>query len=153
MSIKKLIIIISIALVIVGGILWLCLNHHLSFEQVAVLDWDKSKSTNSITEELKWFTILDEDYNPWFDESLLTDQYHVDLSDIRFDTEHYSYVLTVNRELKKISYNYLAVDGDHRYYGRVTLGEDTPGKIYIYRIKKINISIDYHYRDNNTYYE
>ena len=154
MSIKKLIIIISIALVIVGGILWLCLNHHLSFEQVAVLDWDKSKSTNSITEELKWFTILDEDYNPWFDESLLTDQYHVDLSDIRFDTEHYSYVLTVNRELKKISYNYLAVGGTPlRYYGKVTLGKETPGKIYIYRIRKMNISIDYKDRDKNIYYE
>lgn len=154
MSIKKLIIIISIALVIVGGILWLCLNHHLSFEQVAVLDWDKSKSTNSITEELKWFTILDEDYNPWFDESLLTDQYHVDLSDVQFDTEHYSYVLTINRELKKLSYNYLAFSGRiSRYHGRVTLGEETPGKIYIYRIKKMNITIDIHDWDSNTYYE
>ena len=156
MGTKKVIFLILFAIA-VFGLLWVCLNHSISFEKVSVLDWDRSKCTNSITDELKWFTILDDDYDPWFDESLF-EEYKVDLSDVRFDKENYSYVVTVNRELKKLSYNYFAVGGVpfigvDRYYGRVTLGKETPGKIYIYRIRKMNISIDYHYRDNNIYYE
>lgn len=153
MRTKKVAIYVLLIGLAVAGVLFFCINHGISFEPVATLDWDRSKCTNSITDELKWFTILDDAYNPWFDESIFK-EFQADLSDIRFDKDNYSYVVTINRELKKLSYNYLAFSGSiNRYHGRVTLGKETPGKLYIYRIKKMNITIDIHDWNSNTNFE
>ena len=103
-----------------------------------------------------WFSLRDEKYNGFFTEEYLRN-YGVEFSD--FDYENYTYIVTLGHELKRITYspkemkNRVMVIFPKQYIGNVVLGKEDTGKVYIYRVKKIDIDCDYHERDNNVSFE
>ena len=70
--------------------------------------------------------------------------------DIVFDYDHYTYIVTIGHELINIEYSRSDMKNriygifPKQYVGHVTLKEDLTDKVYIYRIKKMDIDCDYH---------
>lgn len=150
---KAVIVSIITGLIVVVLCFWL---HYFYFERYIYLDFeyvttiDVSKKS---TEEppFPWISIIDEQYNPFWNKELLVKQYgkvilnYEDFS----DTDKYSYIVTFGKKLRLIAYKpceartkYLGLI-PKQYIGKVFLdGEADNSKIYVYKIKKINMVHD-----------
>jgi hypothetical protein len=104
-----------------------------------------------------WFTIRDELFNGWFTNDYLTNM-GIDISNIEFDYNKYTYVITIGYELHRISYSYSDMKNrkfgfvPKQFVGKVELQRELKNIVYIYRIKRMDIDCDYHERNRNVFF-
>ena len=135
-----------ILLLLIGGIGLFKLNFfkEIKFETVGSYDCNKD-----YFEDLAWFTLRDASYNGFFPPETLDSLGVVD-HNISFDYDNYTYVVTVRHELSKISYSYSQTKNrkliiiPKQFVGNVELKKGITNKVFIYRIKKMDIDCDYH---------
>ena len=150
---KKMIIALTlVSLLVLSIIISVYMNKtiDLKFEKIATYNVDVT------TEKPKrvWISILSEKYKPFFSSEYVFDNYGIDINS-NIDTDKYSYIVTFGHELKQISYcnsfcmsKYLGILPKERI-GMVVLSKESTGKVYVYRVKKINIVCDYHSKGEN----
>ena len=141
---KKVCIALIVLLVLVFGNIFV-VPHTLKPKLV-----DEIKCTQK-SGNLKYFFIKDEKYNGFYDGykrlNWLVPEY--DLSEL--NTDKYTYLVCVNREVKSVSYSGLKCKKrtvlffPKEYQAEIECGKETTDDIVrLYRIKKINIDYDYH---------
>ncbi|MBE6838148.1 MAG: hypothetical protein E7507_01210 [Ruminococcus sp.] len=149
---KVLVFIIPIVIIvalIIGAIFY---NKDYNLDYTLVY----SETCDNTDDGLYWFSLRDEKYNGFFTEEYL-DNFGVEFSD--YDYKNYTYIVTFGHELKRITYspketkNRVMVVFPKQYIGKVVLDKEDTGKIYIYRVKKMDIDCDYHERDKNVSFE
>ena len=76
-----------------------------------------------------------------------------------FDFDNYTYIVTCGHELYKLQYSFGKISGlsacspqDIHYVGRVFLKYDKADKFYIYRIRRMNISVDNYTGFNDIFF-
>ena len=149
-NLKWIILTIILVLILFVGRYFIPIYHKLKFEKTEEFEID-----NQLENELYWFTLRDSSYNGFFDISYL-DQFGVNYKSITYDFKNYTYIITINHELKKISYSYSKMKNRNnlllpkQFIGKVELGKHQTGKIHIYQIKKMDIDCNYHKRDENV---
>lgn len=143
----KILILIFLVIILFGGGIWMIYIRafkSINFEQVCIKDGNLERF-----KEHAWFTLRSPEYHGFYSEELL-DTLKVDYDDIIFDYDHYTYIVTLGHELLNIEYSRSDMKNriygifGKEYVGHVTLKEEFTNKIYIYRIKKLDIDCDYH---------
>lgn len=155
---KKVIIIVSAALAVVFLLaavsVWLIVSdRNVSFELISETNYDADYNGGYLSENAPaWFSLLD----PNFESDLLGNDFEMlDNAGIvynsdTFDVERYSYIVTVGHKLKSLKYNFLKCNQRNefllpkQFIGYATLDKTQTDRIYIYRIKKMNINCDIH---------
>lgn len=105
-------------------------------------------------EQFLWLSVIDEKYNPFFDETYLVGNYGEDiLKHEKFaDKDKFSYIVTFGRKLECVTYKYSEAKPKlvglvpKQYLGRVTLCGERNNKIYVYKIPKADIICSHHGR-------
>ena len=164
---KKVIIIVSAALVIACMLaavsIWLIVSdRNVSFELISETDYDADYNGGYLKENsLAWFSLLD----PNFESDILgsgteiLDSAGIVYNSDNFDVEHYTYIVTVGHKLKSLKYSFLKCNQRNefllpkQFIGHATLDKTQTDKIYIYRIKKMNINFDIHDREGSADFE
>lgn len=149
---KKLAFIIPVVIIValITGYIFYNKDYNLGYTLVY------SESCDNINADEYWFSLRDEKYNGFFTEEYLRN-YGVGFSD--FDYENYTYIVTFGHELKEITYspkemkNRVMVIFPKQYIGKVVLCKENTGKVYIYRVKKMDIDCDFHEREKNVSFE
>lgn len=144
-----LVIILLVLSIIIIGRIFYYKEYVLNFETVAEID--KGQDDN----DLYWFTLRDEEYHGFYGVEMLENlSFNTDdISNIDFDYNNYTYVITVGHELKNISYSYSDMKNrkflviPKQFVGNVVLDSKGTDKLYIYKIKKMDIDCDYHNPD------
>lgn len=110
-------------------------------------------------DNLPWFTVVNENYEPMFNLDSLGN-YGVDKNTVeyKFDLENYSYIICYGHELKKITYRYIKPIKrkgliPYTLTATATMSSENQNGIFIYRIKRKNITCDFHNMDNCTKYK
>lgn len=125
---------------------------NINFEEVYQCSIDIN---SKVFNETYWFSIRDDSYNGFFDVQYL-DKIGVNYSHLDFDYSKYTYVITIGYELSKISYSYHDMKNrkfifiPKQFIGKVELKKDFSNRVYIYKIKKMDIDCDYHDRSKNV---
>lgn len=152
---KRIVIIVTVAVLLLALIFGAAILYNHEFvaelEQVAELDSD-------VNEDIYWFTLRSESYSPFFEksylENIIADK--TEISDLKLDYDKYTYVVTVGHKLKSLSYSYSSMKNrvfgfiPKQFVGIVDLSSQHTDKVYIYRIKKMDIDCDYHDRESNV---
>ena len=165
-TIKVFLFIVLSLLIVIGLIIdKMFFYHNIPFDLVAECDiiidkgtgFDEKNRFCSWRDSNFWHTIRDEKFHPFYGLEILQ---KADLpSDVTIDTQKYTYVVTYGRQLKQIQYRYLDMKNrtlfllPKQFVGRVLLGKETTEKIYIYRIRKMDIDCDYHNHNRNVFIE
>ena len=129
---------------------------YLNFEYI---DSVKVSSQDLQKETFAWISLIDEDFEPFWDEEYLKNTYSIPEEYFSFfDKDEYTYVITFGRKLNLLYFKmseartkYLGVL-PKQYIARVVLSEEADDYLYIYRTKKINIVNDY-YGNGKDYVE
>lgn len=143
----------SIVFLIVFGISILLYNmtYSLAFENVSECE---EPNKNIFIEGILWYTVTDEKYQQFFSIDEIKKSIHYD-----FDTENYSYIVCRNHQLKKMTFKISNpkkrkfIFFPYEIVGNAVLDKEADNKIYVYRIRKMNITIDYHNPDSCTFYQ
>lgn len=143
------IVLLVILVMIIGRIFFYNQKYPLDFEKVTEIK--KGQDNN----DLYWFTLRDEEYNGFYGIEMLENLSSNidDVDNIDFDYENYTYVITIGHELKSISYSYSDMKNrkflfiPKQFVGDVVLDSMETDKLYIYKIKKMDIDCDYHDKD------
>lgn len=144
---KKMIIIsltFSVSLLSVLLYFFYTKNRNIIFEEFEEYSVNSTEIESNI-----WFTLRDEKFNGFYSTEKLK-QYGIETDNISFDFEHYTYVITIGHKLKDIKYSYSLTKNrkllifPKQFIGRVTLDKDSENKIFIYKIKRMDIDCDYH---------
>lgn len=150
---RKALIIFVIMLIFVAVTVILYKSYFsISFEKIYECNADIPEEN-----DLYWFTQRDASYDGFFGTNNdwiynLVDK-SVDIESMHFDYNNYTYVITIDHELKKISYSYSDMKNrkflfiPKQFVGNVVLDSKETNKLYIYRIKKMDIDCDYHNPD------
>lgn len=144
-----IIALLILSVIIIGRIFFYSQKYTLGFEKVTEID--RIPDDN----DLYWFTLRHEEYNGFYDVEMLENLSSNigDVDNIDFDYDNYTYVITIGHELKSISYSYSDVKNrkflfiPKQFVGNVVLDSKETDKLYIYKIKKMDIDCDYHDRD------
>lgn len=150
----------KVSISILAGFVAVCLGlalHYWCFGRLVYLDFeyvtavDVSLKADAEESSFPWMSIIDEKYNPLFSSGFLVNLYGEEiLKSVDFsDTDRYSYVVTFGRKLCSIAYRpceartkYFGVI-PRQYKGKVSLADEVDsGKIYVYRLDKINMVHD-----------
>ena len=150
---KSIFIMVIFVLLIILIFIIFIFNFNIKYEYVATFSGNIS-SENS----LSWFTLRDEKYHGFFDETRLENLLKTKekLNNYDFNYEKYTYVITVGHELKQISYSFSQMKNrkllfmPKQFVGNVELTKEYTDKIYVYRIKKMDIDCDYHNRERGV---
>ncbi len=123
-------------------------DNNLEFEYV---DCIKVSSQELQKETFGWISLLDEDFEPFWDEQYLKNMYGMkDDYFSSFDKDEHTYVVTFGRKLSRLHYRFSEARTKYfgivpkQYIARVVLSEKTENYLYIYRTKRINIVNDYY---------
>ncbi|MBP0960160.1 MAG: hypothetical protein J5992_08545 [Oscillospiraceae bacterium] len=141
---------IVVIVVLITGVIFYNKDYNLDYTLVYY------ETCDNTDDNTYWFSLRDEKYNGFFTEEYLRN-YGVKFSD--FDYENYTYIVTFGHELKGITYspkktkNRVMFVFPKQYIGKVVLCKENTGKVYIYRVKKMDIDCDYHERDKNVSFE
>jgi len=145
------VIILATILVVVLAILSvLTFNKKWDIQFVEIASYDTG---NALPHEdpLVWFTLRHDRYKGFFSISQL-ENYGVETQDMYFDYDNYTYIFTIGHELKSIEYSY-SIFKNRRFIvfpkeaiGIVTLDETLVERVFVYRIKRMDIDCDYHDR-------
>lgn len=144
----KVLIIIFCMILFIGGGIWMIYLRtfkSIEFEQVC-----EKQATFERSRHILWFTLRSSEYSGFYSEESLDTLGVENYEDIAFDYDRYTYIVTIGHEL--ISIEYSRSDMKNRIYGifgkqyvgHVTLKEEATDKVYIYKIKKMDIDCDYH---------
>lgn len=141
-----IIVLLILSVIIIGRIFFYSQKYTLGFEKVTEID--RIPDDNG----LYWFTLRHEEYNGFYDVEMLENLSSNidDVDNIDFDYDNYTYVITVGHELKSISYSYSDMKNrkflfiPKQFVGNVVLDSKETDKLYIYKIKKMDIDCDYH---------
>lgn len=144
-----IIIMLVLSVIVIGRMFFYNQKYTLNFEKVA--EFDKGQNDN----DLYWFTLRDKEYHGFYGVEMLENlSFNADdVDDIDFDYNNYTYIITIDHELKKISYSYSDMKNrkflfiPKQFVGNVVLDSKETNKLYIYRIKKMDIDCDYHNPD------
>lgn len=142
---------IIIPIVIIAALITGYIFHNKDYNLKYTLVY--SEFCDNINGDEYWFSLRDEKYNGFFTEGYLRN-YGVEFSD--YDYENYTYIVTLGHELKEITYSpkemkdRVMVIFPKQYIGKVVLDKNDTGKVYIYRVKKMDIDCDYHERSKNV---
>lgn len=152
----KKILIVFLVLILIGGIMFFKYTipnyRNINFDEVYQCDID---ANTEIFNKTYWFSIRDNSYNGFFDIGYL-DKIGVDCSKLDFDYSKYTYIITIGYELSDISYSYHDMKNrklifiPKQFIGKVKLKKEFDNKVYIYKIKKMDIDCDYHNRSKNV---
>lgn len=126
--------------------IYLVYNHYFELDFIKVTDYTSDFKTSK-SQNLYWFSLSN---GGCFTKETL-DRYGVDL-DFEPDYSKYTYIVTVGYKLNDISYSLNARKNHVQFIGKVILDDEFTNKIYIYRVKRMNIDCDYHERDRNVYF-
>lgn len=141
-----IVLLLILSVIIIGRIFFYNQKHTLDF--VKVTEIDRTPDDNDIY----WFTLRNEEYNGFYGIEMLENLSSNidDVDNINFDYDNYTYVITVGHELKSISYSYSDMKNrkflfiPKQFVGNVVLDSKATDKLYIYKIKKMDIDCDYH---------
>ena len=154
---KKIVIIISIVILILLVIVF-CIYHLPIYREIKYeVVFEKDAKTDLSDAYLKWFTVRDGKYNGFFDLEML--ESYIGEEHEKLDVVDYTYIVTVGRQLKSISYSYSQMKNRNsiglpkQFIGKVVLSEEQTNKIYVYKVKKIDIDCDYHNPNINIIYK
>ena len=138
-------LVILVAVAIALGSYVVFAERNLAFEPIT----EKTLDISSVNERVKWFTISDNNFEKLdlsdYAEKAIINQLDSEL----IDTDNYTYIVTIGHRLKGFSYNYTRCSLRRfiiptEYIGRATLESQSTGKVYVYKIRKMNIDRDYH---------
>ena len=143
---------LTVFLVALGiSILLYNMSYSLDFERV----YECEEPNKSIfMEGISWCTVTDEKYQQFFSMDEIKKSINYD-----FDTENYSYIVCHNHQLKKMTFKISNpkkrkfIVFPYEIVGNALLDKETDNKIYVYRIRKMNITIDYHNPDSCAFYQ
>lgn len=144
----------TFALIIIGG--WLYYNFHQNYLDFTLLNSIQISGNQIKASECPWISIIDESYDPFYDELYLQNTYgsiRVNQLLEGIDKEKYSYIVTMGRELKQIAFvrheartKFFGII-PRQYIGKVQLSSQQTNKIYLYQMKKINLVHDQYDQD------
>ena len=143
------IVVTSVILVVVLIILtaWL-FNKKWDIQFVEVASYDTGKALPH-KDPLVWFSQRHDKYQGFFSIQEL-ENYGIETQDMSFDLKNHTYIFTIGHELKSIEYSY-SIFKKRRFIilpkqviGIVTLDETLVNKVFVYRIRKMDIDCDYH---------
>jgi hypothetical protein len=126
----------------------------IQFEEVAFYE------TNIVLtqdESLLWFSLRHSNYHGFYSVEYLRN-YGVDVSDIEFDFDNYTYIFTIGHELMRLEYSYSQFKNRRflmfpkQLIGIVTLDEGLVNKVFVYKINRMDIDLDYHAPRTNVYF-
>lgn len=147
---KKKVIFISIIFIMILMLLSVIIYHtnfSLQFEEVGCFDGKINSESNSV-----WFTLRDESYSGFYEETRLENllKSENEFSNLDFKYDEYTYIITIGHELNKISYTFSQMKNrklmiiPKQFVGIVDLKKESTEKIYIYKIKRMDIDSDVH---------
>lgn len=130
--------------------------HYLYFEKIIYLNFeyvtDIDVSEKAVKDQdFPWLSIIDEKYNPFWNKDYLIKHFGEDVLACEdfSDTDKCSYIVTIGRPLCLIGYKLCEARTKYfgliprQYIGKVSLSDEIDNsKIYVYRIKKINLVND-----------
>ena len=108
-------------------------------------------------EHVQWFSLRHNDYCGSFSADFLK-IYEAEADDIAFDFDNYTYIFTIGHELVNIEYSYSQFKNRRLLFfpeqlvGIVTLDENLVDMVFVYRVKRMNIDLDYHSPRVNVYF-
>lgn len=146
---KKLCCIISICLILTVTLVLYFKTYTLDYEQVYKCSYDTYDDAFNVP----WCTVVDEKYKPFRDSETIINNIDYD-----FDLSNYSYVITYKHELKDLKYKLtnpkqrIFIFIPYEIVGNATLSASSDNSIYVYKIKKMNLTNDYHDIDSCTIY-
>lgn len=146
---RKLYCIISICLIITVTLILYFKTYTLDYELVYKCSYETYYDAFNVP----WCTVVDEKYKPFRDTETVVNNIDYD-----FDLSNYSYVITYKHELKSLNYKLtnpkqrIFIFFPYAIVGNATLSASSDDYIYIYRIKKMNLTDDYHGSDSCTRY-
>ena len=145
----SIIVLLVFAHILVAAFFWLSYKTWtLQFTEIASYDTGRVLTSE---ETLVWFSLRHDDYQGFFSSDILKNL-GVDAESMIFDFEQNTYVITIGHELRDIKYRYSTfkkrrfVILPKQAIGIVTLDGSLVNKVFVYRIRKMDIDCDYHDR-------
>ena len=136
-----LIIVVIAVLVVLYHKTW-----NLDFEEEESFEYNHTALTQEDhNNTLKWFSLRHNSYQGANSIDTLK-RYGVDVEGLHFDFDNYTYIFTVGHRLISIKHNYSIFDQrnvlllPNRFVGIVTLNKQCEDKIFVYRIRRLNIN-------------
>jgi len=149
MLLKRGIVVAIIVLVVViaaASVWYIHNNKSIQFVEIASFDTGQVLTRE---EKVVWFSLRHESYNGFFSAELLNN-YGVETEHMTFDFENYTYIITVGHELRGVEFSY-SVFKNRKYFilpdqfvGKVTLDDNLVNRVFFYRVRRMNIDLDYH---------
>ena len=143
------IVVVSICIsALMGGFLYY--YFHQNFLDFSLVSSTKINSKQIHASDYPWISIIDENFNPFYDEQYLQNTYGPCVNQMlkAIDKDKYSYIVTIGKELERIAFvrseartKVLGVI-PKQYIGKVQLSSQQTNRIYLYQIKKINLVHD-----------
>ena len=144
---RGILVIIFLVIMIVLFAVWvLHKKWKLQFVEIDSVDTNRVLTNE---EQIMWFTIRHNNYSGFFSIDILK-SYGIEIEDSFFEWDNYTYVFTIGHKLKSIEYSYSIfknrniVGFPKQLIGIVTLEANAVNKVFIYRIRKMDIDCDYH---------
>lgn len=125
-------------------------SYPIEFEEVYKCE---NIGNNSYIDGAVWLTITDEKFNQFYNTEDLEKMLQYD-----FDKENYSYIVCYGHELKKLSFQVsnpkrrILLFVPYEIVGNALLDKNEDNMIYVYRIKKMNLTVNYHDTSSCTFY-
>lgn len=154
---KKVSVFLVILLVTVLFLAFCCFKtNSIDFELVHEIEVKKHNNFQMIP----WFSLVDDSFLPFFDVKYLTNDDGLDLGNVNydFDFKNNSYIVCCGHELIDIQFRYSNVKRrifgfiPYEFYAQATLSQEEYDKVFIYQIRRMNISCDYHNVNESTVY-
>ncbi len=127
-------------------------DFNIKFEMVYESD-NLVNLTNEISpnyDGTTWFTLRNKSYDGFYSEEYLK-EFDIDFKQFNYDK--YTYIVTVGHTMKSISYSYDTMKNrkllvlPKEFIGKIVLNDKFENKVFIYKIKRIDLDCDYHQKN------